>query len=270
VKKILLASPLFILRRECEKDLFGVLSDLQALGFDGVEMLGFFGRKPEEIARHLRGENFIAMGNHVPYAEFEADFQKVAGDHEALGVKYITVSLDRAHLPCGENYPETVDKLNEWAHALNSRGISLLFHNHAGEFYPANDDQNALEKLLSDVEPMKLEPDLGWMGIAGEEPAKYLKRYADRSPVLHFKDFYAIPGMPVGEEGVANPGLSRFAFRPTGYGVMRYPVLIGPALDCKPEWIVADHDDAYDNDIYHELFLSMNYIQELLAMVSKH
>ena len=255
MRKIKIASPLFILRHECEKDLFRVLDRLQGLGFDGVEMLGFFGHEPDVIARHLRGADWRAMGNHVPCAEFEADFQKVLGDHLTIGASYISIQLDRPRLPGGELYRDTLDNIETWSHALAKQGITLLFHNHAGEFYITDNNQTALKRLLTDAPSLKLEPDLGWIGIAGEDPAEYLRLYADRSPVLHFKDYYKAPGAPAND----------YTFRPTGYGIIRYPELIGLALACEPEWIVTDHDDAYEHDIYHELSLSLNYVRELIA-----
>jgi len=42
---IRIASPLFILREACKKDLFAVLEHLAVLGFDGVEFLSLFGQE---------------------------------------------------------------------------------------------------------------------------------------------------------------------------------------------------------------------------------
>ena len=38
---IRMASPLYIVRQDCEKDLFAVLRRLAEAGFDGIEFLGF-------------------------------------------------------------------------------------------------------------------------------------------------------------------------------------------------------------------------------------
>ena len=43
MKNIRMASPLYILREECARDLDAVLCRLSELGFDGIEFLGFFG-----------------------------------------------------------------------------------------------------------------------------------------------------------------------------------------------------------------------------------
>ena len=132
--KIKVASPLFILRNECENDLFSVLARLQEIGYDGCELLGFFGHEPGLIARYLQGANWTAMGNHVPYDQFEADFEAVLGDHLQIGCSYITIQLPPERMPGGADYDETIAKVEQWSTALAAKGITLLYHNHAGEF----------------------------------------------------------------------------------------------------------------------------------------
>ena len=53
MKKIKMASPLYILRNECEQDLSGVLKKLAQIGFDGIEFLGFFGHSAAEVKQML-------------------------------------------------------------------------------------------------------------------------------------------------------------------------------------------------------------------------
>ena len=250
---IRLASPLFILREACGKDLFSVLEKLQAIGYDGCELLGFFGHEAQEIADYLRKANWRAMGNHVPFDEFDADFEQVMNDHLLIGCEYITIQLPEACQPGGDQYDAAIAKVEKWAKQLADQGITLIYHNHAGEF-TKTEYGNALIKLMADMPSLKLEPDLGWMGIAGENPADYLARYHDRAPVLHFKDYFRAPGAEA------------FKFRPTGYGILNYPALMALSLACDPKWIVVDHDDAYENDTYDELAISLQYVRELLKL----
>ena len=70
---IRIASPLFILREACARDLFGVLERLAGLGFDGVEFLGFFGHEAAAVWERLDALGLAALGNHVPYGELADD-----------------------------------------------------------------------------------------------------------------------------------------------------------------------------------------------------
>ena len=88
----LIASPLYILRDHAAQDLNAVLAKLAELGFDGVELLGFFGHTPADIRRTLDGLGLKALGNHVPWADLSARPEDVLADHQTLGCGYLTVA----------------------------------------------------------------------------------------------------------------------------------------------------------------------------------
>lgn len=270
------AAPLFILRNQCEAGLFPVLEQLKAIGFDGVEFLGFFGQDPQAVGYKLKELQLEPVGNHVDYATFAADPLGVILTHITVGCKYVTI---------GGRFNTVVDaaQLAEWVETVTiigkmcrNEGITLLFHNHQNELKQIQDGKHLLTRLMDAVpaDALSLEPDLGWMGIAGASSLEYLTRYKDRSPVLHLKDYYAslpadtaIPGDAtlLGQKrGALEQG--NFEFRPTGYGIMNYPALMEPMLACHPEWMVLDHDLAYNRDPFHDLQLSLDYMKALMGI----
>jgi sugar phosphate isomerase/epimerase len=282
------ASPLFILRRQCETGLFTVLERLKDIGFDGVEFLGFFGHDPEAVGRKMKELKLEPLGNHVDYLTFSANPLGVIAAHKAAGCRYITIGGDFNTLPVAARLPEQVEafsssRFSEWVDTVTrigqmcrNEGITLLFHNHQNELMQRVDGKRLLTHLMDSVPPeaLSLEPDLGWMAIAGASPLEYLSRYKDRSPVLHLKDYYAslpagtaIPGdvAALGNHR-GTPEQGHFEFRPTGYGIMNYPALMEPMLACKPEWIVLDHDLAYERDPFMDLLLSLDYVKALIGM----
>ena len=263
---IRIASPLYIIRDECKKDLFAVLERLAALGFDGVEFLSLFGHEAVEVREKLDELGLTALGNHFPYALLDADPEKALDDHKILGCRYLTV----AELPEGDLAP-VARRLQQIAPLAAERGIRLLYHNHARELSRQRDGQVELDAIMNTVSPeaMALEPDLGWIEVGGGSPEDYLVRYRERCPVIHLKDYYA--DGPVGsiqgnipERGDISHG--NFEFRPTGYGVVNIPKLLPLCLACKPEWFVVDHDLAYDRNSFDDLKLSLDYVRNLLKL----
>lgn len=268
MQNIKIASPLYIVREDCAKDLGGVLKKLAALGFDGIEFLGFFGHSAEEVKAMLEENHLKALGNHVPYRELIADPEGVLDFHQKIGCGYLTV----AELPL-EGFDEVAAKLDELAASAAQRGIRLLYHNHDQELIEKTGGVENLRWILEHVKPetLALEPDLGWMEIGGGDCADYLRAYADRCPVIHLKDYYSSDNSKLGRvrefvpaRGTAERG--HFEFRPTGYGVLNLPRLMPLCLKCKPEWFVIDHDLAYERDSYDDLKLSLDYTRALLAM----
>jgi len=267
MKRIQIASPLFILREACARDLFGVLERLAALGFDGVEFLGFFGHEAAEVREKLDALGLRALGNHVPYGELADDPDRVLDFHRQAGCSYLTV----AELPEGSLGP-LVRELEKLAGLAARRDIRLLYHNHARELVRTRDGQRELDAILAAVPSsvMALEPDLGWMEIGGGNPAEYLARYRERCPVIHLKDYYAEGGM-LGDiqDRIPQRGdraMGCFEFRPVGYGVLNLARLMPLCLACRPQWLVMDHDMAYDRDPYADLKISLDYTRGLLAM----
>ena len=251
-----IGAPLFIFRYECEKDLMAVIEKLSEIGYDGIEFFGFFGHTPSDIKRKLDSCRISAIGNHVPFDEFVSSTDTVIADHKELGCKYISILPPCADgFPGGCNYSSTLNSLRLIGEKMNKAGMTLLYHNHAEELQSSYNGKSYLHNIMDDVAPdlMSFEPDLGWMQIGGAEPMDYLAKYANRCPVVHFKDY--IPG---GEAG--------YIFRPTGYGVVNNAALYQETqtYDKKPEWYVLDHDCAYDRDIYYDMKISLEYFENLM------
>ncbi len=265
---ILFASPLYILREECARDLADVLKKLAQIGFDGIEFLGFFGHSAQEVKQMLAENGLRALGNHVPYAELLSDADGIFRFHQQVGCAYLTV----ADLPL-DDFTSTSDHLDELAQKAAQHGIRLLYHNHDQELIEKTDGQENLAYIMDHTRPetLAMEPDLGWIEIGGGDAAWYLTRYRDRCPVIHLKDYYASDRSLLGrvrEFVPARGGAQRghFEFRPTGYGILDLPRLMPLCLDCQPQWLVMDHDLAYERDSFEDLRLSLEYTRSLLAM----
>ncbi len=268
-----IAAPLYILRNECRQDLFAVLEQLKHLGYDGVEFLGFFGRKPQEIKEKLGQIGLIAIGNHVDYDEFSKDIQGTIEAHKTVGCKYITITgLTKEQLADGAALTAYIEMVTEIGNQCREQGMILLYHNHDRELL-VKQDKYALEEILDRVpaESLAFEPDLGWMAIGGAKPDYFLEKYLGRCPIIHLKDFYAEDISQIGnvhelgsERGAA--AHSFFEFRPTGYGIANLPALMNKIAANQPEWLLADHDLAYDRDSYFDLQISLDYIRNLLKI----
>jgi len=263
-----------------------------------VEFLGFFGVEPEVIGAKLRELQLAPVGNHVDYEAFVADPSGVIAAHKLVGCRYITIG------GCFRGEYDTI-LFAEWTkqathigRMCRAEGMTLLYHNHHNELKQTFEGTHLLRMLMENVpeDALSLEPDLGWMRIAGASPLAYLQDFKGRCPVIHMKDYYcefvhereakldksgnaceqhaekepsrfAVPGdvMLLGSNrGGAEQGF--FEFRPTGYGIMNYPALVKPMLDCHPEWIVLDHDLAYERDSFEDLALSLAYAKSLMGI----
>ncbi|HEY5563727.1 MAG TPA: sugar phosphate isomerase/epimerase [Clostridiaceae bacterium] len=275
MKNILFASPLYILRKECTEDLFAALSKLGDLGFNGIEFLSFFGKSGESVREKLEELDMVSLGNHVGYNEFLSDIKGTLDLHKKAGCKYITVgTIPTIGLPGGEKFSGTIKQLTKLGQTCKEEGITLLYHNHAGELTKKIQGKYILEVILDEIpgDCLALEPDLGWMAIGGADPSFFLEKYKNRCPVIHLKDFYASDISRIGnvgdlgdKRGTVDNG--NFEFRPLGYGIANIPIYMDKVLACDPEWIVIDHDLAYDRNSYEDLKVSLSYVKQLITLI---
>ncbi|MDR3086116.1 MAG: TIM barrel protein [Christensenellaceae bacterium] len=272
--RICYAAPLYIVREECQKDLFGVLKKLKMAGFEGIEFLGFFGHGAQDLRARLDEIGLKALGNHVPLAELELDAEAVFAFHKEVGCAYLTVAGISADQII-ESADAVAQRLQILAEKAKGYGLSLLFHNHDDELLAKKGGVEALELLMEATareESIALEPDLGWMEVGGGDCERYLRKYASRCPVIHLKDYYSSNHALLGRvrEFVPARGTKErgeFEFRPTGYGVLNLPKLMPLCLACEPKWFVIDHDLAYERDPYEDLKWSLEYTKNLVALL---
>lgn len=238
----------YIVREDAKANLNNTLRQLKAIGYEGAELLGFFGAEPNALAAMLKSIDIVALGDHVQVLDFLNNAENILHDHLTIGCQRITFSCSKVQI---ENAP--FDELRElFAQAARlciQAGIVPMYHNH--DFDMLGGIPFA-QRLLDAVPELIFEPDVGWMVVAGKEPEPYLQRYQDRIQVVHLKDVF------LHEDG--------FVFRPTGYGCVNTPALMPYILACKPEWLMVDHDYAYDRDSYDDLALSYDYVKALLKV----
>jgi sugar phosphate isomerase/epimerase len=72
---------------------------------------------------------------------------------------------------------------------VTDAGMVFGYHNHSSEFKKF-DGTTAFDYLFATTDPkhVKIELDIGWVAVAGEDPVALLNQYKDRVVALHVKD----------------------------------------------------------------------------------
>ena len=216
---------LYSVRNETEKDFKGTLKKLKDMGYDGVEFAGMCGLDASSIVKALKETDMIPVSAHVPLNDLRKDMEKVIADYREIGVTNIAVPFllppDR---PESGNFDKTVADIKKIADVAMANGIKLHYHNHDFEF-AVIDGKYALYIIYESIPKTLLsaEFDSCWIHVAGEDPAEYIKRYADRITLVHLKDYFGKKsGKMYGLIGVEDNRESSkaFEFRPVGHGAV--------------------------------------------------
>jgi sugar phosphate isomerase/epimerase len=197
---------LYSVTEKLEKDFDGTLRQIRAIGYQEVELAGFFGKKPAQFKKSLDDAQLHCASVHI---FGDGGPQESMDFAAAIGAKYIISSVtlpENIPAPTGRGgFDDLVKALNKFTlddfksiaeHAnhlgeqAKKSGLQFGYHNHNFEFRPINGKIGYDEILrLTDPALVKFELDCGWMAAAGHDPAAYLEKYPTRYRLLHIKDF---------------------------------------------------------------------------------
>ncbi len=208
------------------------LKSVREIGFGEVETAGFGSLTAKEF-RQLLDANGLAC----PSAHLAFDLDNLGPtfeDAHALGVRYVTSPGLRRNLRpaiSGLDTPMTADEAKRTAEIANQigekakqAGFQFAYHNHNVEFM----DQGGTvgyDILLRDTDPalVKFEIDCGWMVVGGRNPVDYFRKYPDRFPMIHVKDF-----LPA-QEQKSQDGKTEYPGAELGRGIIDYKPIFAAA-----------------------------------------
>lgn len=254
-----IALQLFSVRDELEADFTETLKKVKEMGYDGVEFAGLYGNDPEQIRQLCQQIGLEPISAHVPFVEMVADPEGVIDSYRRIGCRQIVIPyLSEEYRPGAKGFPELI----HWARVLGSKcresGMKLAYHNHDFEFARIDGDY-ALDVLYREVDPQFLQTQLDtcWVFVGGEDPVKYVRKYAGREYTVHLKDFWVRPGfvkgqkceqlyqllgIDSGKQAPVEEGQD-FCLRPLGYGVQDMAQIVRAAEESGAQWLIVEQDN---------------------------
>jgi sugar phosphate isomerase/epimerase len=186
---------LYTLRSEMAKDFAGTLGKVASIGYKEVEFAGYFDHSPPEVRKTLDSVGLAAPAAHVNYETLGDRWAGVLEAAKAIGHTYIVIpSIPEAMRSQADAWKQAAEKFNRAAEASQNAGIQFAYHNHYFEF-AAVDGKLPYDILLAETDPnlVKMEMDLCWITVGGQDPLAFFSRYPGRFPLVHVKDIKKIP-----------------------------------------------------------------------------
>ena len=245
-----IAVQVYSVRDDAEADFYGTLKKIKEMGYDGVEFAGLYGHTPADIKAWCEELGLVPISAHVPFVDMLQDPVGVLSQYAEIGCKYVAVPyLIPEHRPDHPNYPYVVEFIHSLCKAAKKMGMLMLYHNHDFEFLKL-DGKYALEVLYDSIpaDLLQTELDTCWVNVGGENPAEYVKKFTNRAPVVHLKDFEGEKSDDmyelIGIEKKVEKKPSSFEFRPVGSGRQDFPAILKASQEANAEWVVVEQDQA--------------------------
>ena len=178
---------LFMVRRQAQVDLAGVLRAIRQIGYTQVELYPIAYTHPaRELRRMVEDAGLGAVAGHFDYVGLEGrlDYAK------ELGLKFfVCPMLPHDAWSSLAGFRTAAALFNRVGEGARARGMEFVFHNHDYEFRPI-EGSRGFDMLMKETDPhlVKLEFDLYWLTQGGQDPAAMLARYRDRARLIHLKD----------------------------------------------------------------------------------
>jgi sugar phosphate isomerase/epimerase len=229
------------------------------IGYDGIELAGFSGYKPEDILKRAKDLGLDIPSVHIgfdqvfpflPPPPLGPDSFSQAQDvvYSPVGVVQLARALTGPTRDVGARFATiagggkvnfaTVDNVMRFADALNKanviareKGVALSFHPHAPEFTPIEGGKVPFDLIVANTDPsIRYELDVYWSLLgSGEAPELTINRFAPRLALFHLKDMDK-------DKKIATPG----------DGTMDFAAIRTAAQKVQAPWFFVERDGATD------------------------
>jgi sugar phosphate isomerase/epimerase len=226
MKKVPISIQLYSVREQAKHDFVGVLKQIAAMGYVGVEPAGLQGLTAKELRQVLDdlGMQVSSIHGALPTPENVSEIVDSAG---ALGYTLHIAGYGPDQFATEAGTQKAAEAFQRAAELLKPHGLRFGFHNHWWEFDKKFNGKTPYERVLALAPDAFSELDTYWCAVGGDDPVRVIRQYGQRMPVLHIKD------------GPLDRNADMTA---VGDGKMDWKGVIGAADENTLQWLIVELD----------------------------
>jgi sugar phosphate isomerase/epimerase len=222
---------LWTVRDALADDPRGTIAMLGAIGIVETEMFGLSGGENARPHGMPAGELKKLLDDHgmrAPFAQIGGELTNIAANAELaheLDVETLIVGMPaelsttrdgrftRIRAQSRAQLDRLAERLDEAARTYRGFGLGFGYHNHDVDFLPV-EGVVPFDYLMERTDPtvVKLELDVGWLAVAGVDPAAYVRRHAGRVLACHMKDYDRAIVADIPDRKLVEPGAGTVDF----------------------------------------------------------
>src|SRR6266702_6722653 len=234
---------LYTVRDLMKQDFDGTLARVAAIGYKEVEFAGYFDHSPKDVRAAVDRHGLTAPSAHIDYKSLGEKFPEVIEAAKVVGHDYLVNPwIDEEIRKQPDGWKQAAETFNRAGEACKKAGIQFAYHNHWFEFLPVN-GKLPYDLLLTECDPnlVKMELDLCWITVGGQDPLRYFDRYPGRFPLVHVKDVKRVP--PVTAGGAQDFGSSMKDMTEVGSGIIDWKKIFAQSDKAGIKHYFVEHDN---------------------------
>jgi sugar phosphate isomerase/epimerase len=183
-----------------------VLDAVAAMGYDGVEFAGYYGRSAAELREMLDARNLRCAGTHTGLHSIVGDeLAATAEFNRTIGNRFLIVpGLPAERRSSRAAWLETAQIFTEAAARAAEHGMLVGYHNHAIEFREMDGELPWDTFFANTPKEVVMQVDIGNALHGGGNPVPYIARYPGRAITVHLKEHSATNDKALVGEGDVN------------------------------------------------------------------
>jgi sugar phosphate isomerase/epimerase len=187
-------------------------------------------------------------------------YENVIEDCTRNGIKFIGVAiLLQEDRPTLDDYKRFADKANKRGEQSKAAGIQLYYHNHSFEFQSMEGTMPYEEMLkIFDRNLVKLEVDVFWATLGGQDPLQLLQKTSDRLLFVHLKDLKKGSTL-----GVYDFNIPPDSFTELGTGMLDLKSILTKTRELGIQYAIIDQDSTQMEDKIASVKMNCDYIRAL-------
>ncbi len=199
--KQLVGAQLYTIREfmNTEEAFIASMKKVREMGFEYVTYSAVAAPLTPVRVREIMDELGLKIAcTHIPWERLLHETEQVAQEHLILGCPIVGLSW------CGEHTLTTMEDLNIYidllkkiGRTMRKHGLTFAIHNHCVEFHRHN-GKTALQIIKEETDPEDLSFIFCcyWAQHSGADSVEYLREFADRIAICHYKDRMVLDGEP--------------------------------------------------------------------------
>jgi sugar phosphate isomerase/epimerase len=254
---------LYTVRDALKRDYDGTLAKLAAMGYREVESGRDHDKPPKQMREALMRYGLTSPSYHVDWNSLGADWPKVIEDNKIVGRTYLVNPwIDEEVRNKPDGWKHAAETLNRAGETAKKAGIQFAYHNHWMEFVPLDDGKLPYDVLLENCDPnlVKMQMDLGWITVGGQDPVKYFERYPGRFPMVHVKDVHEVPDA-ASVRGGRFAGENMTILADVGSGIIDWKRIFAHSEQAGIKHYFVEHDNPKDS--METARVSYRYLEQL-------
>jgi sugar phosphate isomerase/epimerase len=182
---------LYTLRRDIPKDPKAIIDQLAAIGYKEVEAI--FDSWPK-VSALVKDAGLKATSIHLNGSLLSGSLDglpKIVDQVKADGFPFAVMPYVNPQDRGGaDQFKKLADRMNTIGEAFAKVKIQFCYHHHAFEFATVDGNKTGMDIFMETFNPklVKLEVDVMWLAVAGNNPAEFLLKHKGRVPLIHVKD----------------------------------------------------------------------------------